>query len=181
MNAGGSISAQPYSNATGWFPARNLLSFLQPSDSRSPGCLAQNCITSCLEMPQMPHPAPWAVLSLPHQGLSLPGQGFGMDTVTVMVPGEQSRDPGSGDIPVLVPQGRVRQFFTRMLSWHLLRGTEGQVPKPKQQEAEMLCSALVTNLPSELQKLPGISQAGVSRDCTEERALHPGTAPCSSA
>lgn len=32
----------------------------------------------------------------------------------------------------------------------------------------MLCTDLVINLPSELQKPPGSSQAGVSRDCTEE-------------
>lgn len=87
----------------GGFPARNLLFFLQPSDSRSPGHPARDfAASSNAPTWKMPRPAPRAVLSLPEQGLSLPEQGCRTGTVMGMVPvstAERSRlrrDPCAG-------------------------------------------------------------------------------------
>lgn len=91
INAGGVASAQPCSDATGGFPARNLLFFLQPSDCRSPGHPAQDfAASSNAPIWKMPCPAPRAVLSLPEQGLFLPGQGCGMGTGMGTVPAGDS-------------------------------------------------------------------------------------------
>lgn len=70
INAGRTTSAWPCSDATGGFPARDLLSVLQPSDRRSPGHPAQDfAASSNAPTWKMPCPTPQAVQSLPERGL----------------------------------------------------------------------------------------------------------------